>query len=161
LGEHHGRRKAWRPTSIVNISAMSFGSLSANAIKALNQGAKLAGCYHNTGEGGLSPYHMQGGDVIYQIGTGKFGCRDLDGGFSIAKLQETVESRPGIRGIEIKLSQGAKPGKGGVLPGKKVSAEIARIRGVTQGEDCISPNAHREFDDARSMIRFIETIAKE
>lgn len=159
LGESHGRAKAWRPKSIINISAMSFGSLSANAIQALNHGARMAGCFHNTGEGGLSPHHKHGADVIYQIGTGKFGCRDLDGNFSMEKLLETVSGYPHVRGIEIKLSQGAKPGKGGVLPGKKVTAEIAQIRGVLPGRDCISPNSHREFDDARSMVRFIEQIA--
>jgi glutamate synthase (ferredoxin) len=161
LGEFHNRPKTWRPRSIVNISAMSFGSLSANAIQALNKGAKMAGCYHNTGEGGLSPHHQQGADVIYQIGTGKFGCRDFDGNFSMEKLHETVDGYPHVRGIEIKLSQGAKPGKGGVLPGRKVTAEIARIRGVRQGEDCISPNAHREFKDVKGLIKFIESISKE
>jgi glutamate synthase (ferredoxin) len=160
LGEIHDRAKAWRPGSIVNISAMSFGSLGAPAVEAMNRGAKLAGCYHNTGEGGLSPHHKHGADVIYQIGTGYFGCRDLDGRFSMDKLLETV-SPEFVRGIELKLSQGAKPGKGGVLPGRKVSAEIAAIRGVRQGEDCISPNSHREFHDVKSMIRFIERIAKE
>jgi len=159
FGENHNRKKPWRPKSIVNISAMSFGSLSAKAIEALNKGAKQAGCYHNTGEGGLSPYHKQGADVIYQIGTGYFGCRDLNGNFSVDKLLETVGSYPNVRGIEIKLSQGAKPGKGGVLPGKKVSQEIARIRGVLPHKDCVSPNAHREFNDIRSMIGFIEKIA--
>ncbi|MBI2070241.1 MAG: FMN-binding glutamate synthase family protein [Elusimicrobia bacterium] len=158
LGETHGRRKAWRPKSIVNISAMSFGSLSASAVEALNKGAKEAGCYHNTGEGGLSPHHRHGADVIYQIGTGMFGCRDLDGRFSMDKLLETA-SHPAVRGIEIKLSQGAKPGKGGVLPGKKVTAEIAAIRGVRSGVDCISPNSHSRFHNAREMVAFIEEIA--
>jgi glutamate synthase (ferredoxin) len=161
LGEVHDRPKAWRPRSIVNISAMSFGSLSANAIQALNRGAKLAGCFHNTGEGGLSPHHRQGADVIYQIGTGKFGCRDLEGNFSMERLLETVNGYPHVRGIEIKLSQGAKPGKGGVLPGRKVTAEIAKIRGVRKGEDCISPNSHSEFKDVKGLIRFIESISKE
>ena len=159
LGEPHGRRKAWRPRSIVNISAMSFGSLSANAIRALNMGAQQAGCYHNTGEGGLSPHHQSGGDVIYQIGTGLFGCRDLEGRFSMDKLLETVTGYPHVRGIEVKLSQGAKPGKGGVLPGKKVTLEIARIRGVRAGVDCISPNSNPEFSDVRTMIAFIERVA--
>ncbi len=159
LGEEHDRKKAWRPSSIVNISAMSFGSLGKNAIQSLNRGAKLAGVYHNTGEGGLSPHHQTGADVMYQIGTGYFGCRDLAGKFSMDKLVETVSGYPHVRGIELKLSQGAKPGKGGVLPGRKVSAEIAKIRGVREGEDCISPNSHREFHDVRSMIKFIEEIA--
>ncbi len=161
LGEFHDRPKTWRPGSIVNISAMSFGSLSGNAIEALNRGAKMAGCYHNTGEGGISPHHGHGADVIYQIGTGKFGCRDLEGNFSIEKLQENLARHPYVRGIEIKLSQGAKPGKGGVLPGRKVTAEIARIRGVEQGKDCISPNSHREFDTVKRMVAFIEHIAAE
>lgn len=160
LGESRNRRKSWRPRSIVNISAMSFGALSAKAIEALNVGAKLAGCYHNSGEGGVSPYHKQGADVIYQIGTGKFGCRNLDGKFSMNKLLETIEGCQEIRGIELKLSQGAKPGKGGVLPGAKVSEEIAEIRGVRPWTDCISPNSHQEFSDVRSMIRFIEEIAE-
>lgn len=161
LGESHGRKKAWRPRSIVNISAMSFGSLSSNAIAGLNEGAKMAGCYHNTGEGGLSPYHQQGADVIYQIGTGYFGCRDAEGRFSMEKLLSTVGGYAPLRGIEIKLSQGAKPGKGGVLPGRKVTPEIARIRGIPEGKDCISPNSHSAFHDVRSMIRFIEEIARE
>ena len=161
LGESHDGRRAWRPRSIVNISAMSFGSLGANAVMALNLGARKAGCWHNTGEGGLSPYHRQGGDVIYQIGTGMFGCRDLGGRFSMEKLLDTVGSYDQVRGIEIKLSQGAKPGKGGVLPGRKVSAEIARIRGVEPGKDCISPNSHSAFHDVRSLIEFVERIATE
>ena len=160
LGETHKRRKAWRPGSIVNISAMSFGSLSAPAVESLNRGAKLAGCWHNTGEGGVSPYHKTGADVIYQIGTGYFGCRTPEGRFSMEKLQETVAGAPGIRGLEIKLSQGAKPGKGGVLPGAKVTAEIAAIRGVPIGRDCISPNGHSAFSDAASLIAFIEELAE-
>ncbi|MBI5630553.1 MAG: FMN-binding glutamate synthase family protein [Elusimicrobia bacterium] len=159
LGEEHRRAKAWRPASIVNISAMSFGSLGAKAVEALNRGAKLAGCYHNTGEGGLSPYHRHGGDVIYQLGTGYFGARDMEGRFSMDRLLETVSGYPFVRGVEIKLSQGAKPGKGGVLPGRKVTAEIAGIRGVRAGADCVSPNSHREFGDVRSMIAFIERVA--
>lgn len=159
LGAEHARKKAWRPRSIVNISAMSFGSLGANAITALNKGAMLAGCYHNTGEGGLSHYHRQGADVIYQIGTGMFGCRTLDGKFSMEKLLETVNAYPHVRGIEIKLSQGAKPGKGGVLPGKKVTPEIAMIRGIEARKDCISPNKHAEFGDVRGLIAFVERIA--
>jgi glutamate synthase domain-containing protein 2 len=159
LGEVNDRRKAWRPGSIVNISAMSFGSLSGPAIQALNRGALRAGCYHNTGEGGLSPHHRHGADVIYQVGTGYFGCRDPEGRFSLESLQRTLELCPTVRGIEVKLSQGAKPGKGGVLPGRKVTAEIAAIRGVRAGEDCISPNSHREFSDPASLIAFIERIA--
>ena len=160
FGEYHDRRKTWRPTSIINISAMSFGSLGANAITALNKGAKLANCFHNTGEGGISPYHKHGGDLVFQLGTGMFGARDLDGKFSMQKLMETL-SHPTVRGIEIKLSQGAKPGKGGVLPGTKVTPEIAAIRGIRPGVDCISPNGHTAFHDVRSMIDFIEEVARE
>lgn len=160
LGETHGRAKAWRPASIINVSAMSFGSLGAHAIEALNRGAKLANCWHNTGEGGCSPHHKHGADVIYQIGTGMFGARDLDGRFSIESVFKTIEGAP-VRGIEIKLSQGAKPGKGGVLPGRKVTPEIAKIRGVRPWQDCISPNGHSAFSDVRSLISFVETIAKE
>jgi len=160
LGETHNRPKAWKPTSIVNISAMSFGALGANAVEALNRGAKLAHCYHNTGEGGISPHHKHGADLIYQIGTGYFGCRDLDGNFSMEKLKETLNGAA-VRGIEIKLSQGAKPGKGGVLPGHKVTEEIAKIRGVAPGQDCISPNSHRAFSDVGTLIKFAESISKE
>jgi glutamate synthase domain-containing protein 2 len=159
LGERHGRKKSWRPRSIVNVSAMSFGSLGANAVTALNRGAAMAGCYQNTGEGGLSPYHRNGADVIYQVGTGMFGCRDLEGRFAMERLLETVHGYDRVRGIEIKLSQGAKPGKGGVLPGAKVSAEIAAIRGVKPGVDCISPNGHQAFTDVSSLIAFIEEIS--
>jgi glutamate synthase (ferredoxin) len=159
FGELHNRMKSWRPRSIVNISAMSYGSLGASAIQSLNMGAKMAGCYHNTGEGGISPHHGLGADIIYQIGTGKFGCRDLDVNFSLEKLQETLEKYPTVRGIELKLSQGAKPGKGGVLPGRKVTPEIAAIRGIKLYTDCISPNNHKEFSDVKSMIKFIEKIA--
>jgi len=161
LGEHRGRAKAWRPSSIVNISAMSYGSLSAPAIEALNLGAKQAGCWHTTGEGGLSPYHALGADVIYQFGTGYFGCRTIDGSFSMEKLLETLTRCPTVRGIEIKLSQGAKPGKGGVLPGRKVTPVIAAVRGVKAGEDCISPNNHSAFRDVRSLVDFIEELAGE
>src|SRR5579859_859067 len=159
FGEFHDRKRTWRPGSIINVSAMSFGSLGAAAVTALNKGAKIAGCYHNTGEGGLSPHHKNGADVIYQIGTGMFGCRDREGRFSLEKLLETVHGYEHVKGIEIKLSQGAKPGKGGVLPGKKVTPEIARIRGVEPWTDCISPNGHKAFSDVRSMIRFIEEIS--
>lgn len=122
MGASHDRRRKWRPMSIVNISGMSFGALGSNAVMALNKGAKLAGCYQSTGEGGFSEYHQQGGDVIWQLGTGYFGARDEEGRFSLDVVAETVEQHPEIRAIEIKLSQGAKPGKGGVLPGAKVVA---------------------------------------
>ncbi|MHB1844901.1 MAG: FMN-binding glutamate synthase family protein [Deltaproteobacteria bacterium] len=160
LGEFQARRRAWRPRSIVNVSAMSFGSLGANAITALNKGAAMAGCYHNTGEGGLSPYHRNGADVIYQIGTGMFGCRSKEGGFSTEKLLETIHSCDRLRGLEIKISQGAKPGKGGVLPGHKVTPEIAAIRGIEPWKDCVSPNGHAAFRDVRGLIDFVERLSE-
>ncbi len=159
LGESHGRRRPYRPPSVVNISAMSFGSLSGRAVEAMNKGAKEASCYQNTGEGGFAPYHDFGADVMFQIGTGKFGCRDEKGNFSYEKVVELCDTHPAIRAIEIKLSQGAKPGKGGVLPAVKVTPEIAAIRGVTPGEDCISPNRHREFDAPSQLIDFVERLA--
>jgi glutamate synthase domain-containing protein 2 len=160
LGSARGRRRAFRPDSVVNISGMSFGSLSANAIEALNRGAAEAGCLHNTGEGAVSPYHRMGGSLVFQIGTAYFGCRDEHGRFDIERLKDLVGSAP-IRALEIKLSQGAKPGLGGVLPAPKVSAEIARTRGVPAGKDCISPSRHSEFDDVDSMLDFIEMLADE
>jgi len=159
LGAARGRAKAFRPASVVNISGMSFGALSGRAIEALNRGAKQAGCLHNTGEGGVSPYHRHGGDLVWQIGTGYFGCRADDGGFSIERFRRTIGENPAIRALEIKLSQGAKPGLGGVLPGKKVSAEIAGIRGVPQGKDCISPPGHSAFGSVDEMLDFVETLA--
>jgi glutamate synthase (ferredoxin) len=143
---------------VVNISGMSFGALSGNAVSALNQGARLAGCLHNTGEGGLSPYHRQGGDLVFQIGTAYFGCRDADGRFDLARLQDLVASAP-VRALEIKLSQGAKPGLGGMLPAAKVSAEIAGIRGIQAGVDCASPSRHTAFTDVDSMLDFVERVA--
>jgi glutamate synthase domain-containing protein 2 len=159
IGAAHGRVQAFRPASVVNISAMSFGSLSAAAITALNRGAATAGCLHNTGEGGLSPYHRQGADLVFQIGTGYFGCRDLDGHFDLDRLGETVSSAP-VRAIEVKLSQGAKPGLGGVLPGPKVTAEVASVRGVRPGLDCISPSCHSTFRDVDGLLELIERIAQ-
>lgn len=138
--------------SVFNISAMSYGSLSANAIRSLNKGAKIGGFAHDTGEGSVSPYHKEfGGDLIWEIGSGYFGCRTLDGAFSPEKFAE-VAADSQIKMIEIKLSQGAKPGHGGVLPGAKVTAEIARIRGVAQGQDCISPGQHSAFSSQRRLI---------
>jgi glutamate synthase domain-containing protein 2 len=160
LGGSSGRKSAFRPTSLVNISAMSFGSLSGNAIAALNSGAAIAGCLHNTGEGGISTYHRQGGELIFQIGTAYFGCRDEDGRFSLPRLRDLVAEAP-VRALEIKLSQGAKPGLGGVLPGAKVSAEIAATRGVPAGKDCISPSRHAEFSDADSLLDWVEMLAAE
>lgn len=158
LGGPRGRAKAFRPASVVNVSAMSFGSLSPQAITALNKGAKLGGFMHNTGEGGLSDHHRQGGDLMLQIGTGYFGCRDAEGNFDLAKLAAVVESAP-VRAIEIKLSQGAKPGLGGHLPGAKVNAEIARIRGVEEGKDVVSPSRHTAFRSVDEMLDFVETVA--
>ena len=158
LGAHRKRKSAFRPESIVNVSGMSFGSLSGPAVEALNRGSKLAGCLQNTGEGGVAPHHQHGGELIWQIGTGYFGCRTEDGGFDMQKFLRVVQSTP-IRAIEIKLSQGAKPGRGGLLPAAKISKEIAEIRNVPLGKDCISPAAHREFNDADSMLDFIERLA--
>ena len=158
LGGHRDRRKAFRPASIVNVSGMSHGALSGAAIEALNRGAAEAGCLHNTGEGGVSPYHQKGGELIWQIGTGYFGCRDERGRFSMDRFRETVASHP-IRAIEIKLSQGAKPGLGGVLPGQKVTEDIAKARGIPIGETCVSPNAHSAFTDVDSMLDFVEQLA--
>jgi glutamate synthase domain-containing protein 2 len=159
LGGYTGRRKAFRPQSVVNISGMSFGSLSGAAVEALNRGAALAGCLQNTGEGGLSPYHVNGGDVVFQIGTGYFGCREADGSFSLTRRMELVDTHPSVRAIEIKLSQGAKPGAGGVLPRAKLTEEIAAIRGVPLDRDCVSPNRHTAFHDADSMLDFVELVA--
>ena len=160
LGAARGRQSAFRPQSVVNISAMSFGSLSGNAIEALNRGAALAGCLHNTGEGGLSVYHRKGGELVFQIGTAYFGCRDEEGRFSLERLKDVVASAP-VRAIEIKLSQGAKPSLGGLLPGAKVSAEIARTRGIPEGRDCISPSRHSEFADTDGLLDWVELLATE
>lgn len=144
--------------SIFNISAMSFGSLSANAILALNEGARRGGFMHDTGEGGISRYHRQhGGDLVWEIGSGYFGCRDSDGGFSEARFVENA-TLPQVKMIEIKLSQGAKPGQGGILPGVKVSAEIALARGVPQGQDCLSPPRHSVFSTPVELLHFIEKL---
>jgi glutamate synthase (ferredoxin) len=138
---------------------MSFGALGKNAISALNIGADIAGCYHNSGEGGVSKYHLLGGTVVWQIGTGYFGACDEDGNFSLDIVAEKVAMHPQIRAIEIKLSQGAKPGKGGVLPGNKVVAEIAQVRGVAEGTDCLSPNCHSQFTNVDELIDFVELLA--
>lgn len=159
MGLYNKRAKPYRPASIINVSAMSFGSLSAKAISSLNQGVQLADAYHNTGEGGLSPYHSNGGDVIFHFGTGYFGVRDENGNFSLDKLVELVQKNKFIRAIEIKLSQGAKPGKGGVLPGAKITKEIADIRGVEIGKDVLSPPNHTEFSNVPELLDFIERIA--
>jgi glutamate synthase domain-containing protein 2 len=160
LGAARGRAAAFRPRSVVNISAMSFGSLSGAAVEALNRGAALAGCMQNTGEGGLSVHHRHGGELVLQIGTAYFGCRDEQGRFDLQRLKDLVAGAP-VRALEIKLSQGAKPGLGGVLPGAKVSAEIARTRGVPEGVDCVSPSRHAEFSDTDSLLDWVELLAAE
>lgn len=144
--------------SIYNISAMSFGSLSQNAILALNGGAKLGNFAHNTGEGGISDYHSNpGGDLIWQIGTGYFGCRHHDGSFNYEAFAERSQSEQ-VKMIEIKLSQGAKPGHGGILPAKKVTPEIARIRLVKEGFDVISPPAHAAFKTPLELVAFVQQL---
>ncbi|WP_374528109.1 FMN-binding glutamate synthase family protein [Acinetobacter sp.] len=144
--------------SIMNISAMSFGSLSANAIRALNKGAQLGNFYHDTGEGSLSPYHLEyGGDIVWELGSGYFGCRTEDGTFDPVKFAQQAVL-PQIKMIEIKLSQGAKPGHGGILPKHKISAEIAQIRGIPRDRDCISPSKHSAFNTPIEMLQFIQTL---
>ena len=141
--------------SVFNISAMSFGALSSNAILALNEGAKRGHFYHDTGEGSISRYHRErGGDLTWEIGSGYFGCRNADGGFDEQKFKENAASEQ-VKMIEIKLSQGAKPGHGGVLPGAKVTAEIAAARGVPAGVDCVSPARHSAFSTPIEMMQFV------
>ncbi|HEX7946629.1 MAG TPA: FMN-binding glutamate synthase family protein, partial [Phenylobacterium sp.] len=144
--------------SVFNISAMSFGALSANAIRALNRGAKLGGFYHDTGEGSISPYHREGGgDIVWELGSGYFGCRDGDGGFDPEAF--AVQARADqVKMIEIKLSQGAKPGHGGVLPAPKVTREISETRHVPMGMDCVSPSRHGAFSTPREMMAFITEL---
>lgn len=159
MGLYNGRKRPFRPYSIINISAMSFGSLSRNAVLALNSGAMSSGCYHNTGEGSLSPYHALGADVMFHFGTGYFGIRDENGNFSMEKMKTLTEKHKQIRAIEIKLSQGAKPGKGGILPAKKITKEISAIRGLPMGKDALSPASHSAFSNVPEMLDFIEDIA--
>jgi glutamate synthase domain-containing protein 2 len=144
--------------SVFNISAMSFGSLSANAIMALNQGAKIGGFTHDTGEGAISPYHRKfGGDLIWELGTGYFGCRTAEGNFDAQSFAEkAVDSQ--VKMIEIKLSQGAKPGKGGVLPAEKITQEIADTRQVLTGQDCVSPSSHSAFSTPRELVAFWQQL---
>ncbi|MCL4679850.1 MAG: FMN-binding glutamate synthase family protein [Rhodocyclaceae bacterium] len=144
--------------SVVNVSGMSYGAISKPAVRALSRGAAAAGCWMDTGEGGLSPYHIEGGcDVIMQIGTAKYGARDADGKFSLARLRE-LAAHDSVRAFEIKLSQGAKPGKGGVLPSGKVTAEIAAIRGIPVGQDSISPNRHRDIANADELLDMVARV---
>ncbi|HEY5898016.1 MAG TPA: FMN-binding glutamate synthase family protein [Burkholderiales bacterium] len=153
LGEGYCR-EPFEARSLVNISGMSFGAISAPAVNSLSRGATVAGCWMDTGEGGLAPHHLEGGcDIIMQIGTAKYGVRDAQGNLSTERL---IELSRVVKAFEIKLSQGAKPGKGGVLPGKKVTPEIAQIRGIPEGRDSISPNRHR---DISSMNELLEKIA--
>lgn len=161
--EHHprvrvGNKDCRQPydASLLNISAMSFGSLSANAVEALNAGAKIGGFAHNTGEGGISPHHTKyGGDLIWQVGTGYFGARDEQGRFSAEAFKKNA-TRPEVKMVELKLSQGAKPGHGGILPGKKNTPEIAAIRGVKAGTTVFSPPFHSAFNTPRELILFIQ-----
>jgi len=160
MGLHSKRRRPYRPASVINVSAMSFGSLSARAIESLNRGCGMADAYHNTGEGGLSPYHKTGSDVVFHFGTGYFGVRDDEGNFSMEKMIQLVKDNPQVRAIEVKLSQGAKPGKGGVLPASKITKEIADIRNVPIGKDVLSPPTHSAFSTIEELILFIEEIAE-
>ncbi len=159
MGENR-RRRPYRPASVINASAMSFGSLSARAIESLNRGCAMANAYHNTGEGGLSPYHKKGSDVVFHFGTGYFGVRDDNGNFSMEKLVQLVTDHPQVRAVEVKLSQGAKPGKGGVLPASKITKEIAEIRHVPVGKDVLSPPTHSAFQGVDGLVRFVEDIAE-
>ena len=144
--------------SPLNISAMSFGALSKHAILALNKGAKAGSFYHNTGEGGLSPYHLEhGGDIVWQIGTGYFGCRNKEGGFD-ADLFAEKATLDAVKMIEIKLSQGAKPGHGGILPAVKLTPEIAAIRHVPMGQDVVSPPAHSAFSTPLELLEFVQKL---
>jgi len=144
--------------SPLNISAMSYGALSKNAIMALNKGAKIGGFAHNTGEGSMSPYHLKhGGDIIWQIGTGYFGCRDDEGNFNPQTFKENA-SKDVVKMIEIKLSQGAKPGHGGILPAAKLTKEIAKIRHVPMGADVVSPPSHSAFSTPSELLEFVQTL---
>jgi Conserved region in glutamate synthase len=156
IGGAHG--EAAYAASIYNISAMSFGSLGAAAIQALNEGARLGGFAHDTGEGGISAYHRKpGGDLIWEIGSGYFGCRREDGHFDVDKFEEAARTEQ-VKLVEVKLSQGAKPGHGGILPGRKVTAEIAAARGVPIGQTCVSPPAHSAFGTPIELLEFLEQL---
>ncbi|NQZ53408.1 MAG: FMN-binding glutamate synthase family protein [Piscirickettsiaceae bacterium] len=154
-------KEPYTTDSIINISGMSFGAISRPAVQALSAGAKAAGCWMNTGEGGLSQYHLEGGaDIVFQIGTAKNGVRDIEGNLNDEKLKE-VAAHAEVKMFEIKMSQGAKPGKGGILPGEKVTEEIANIRGIEVGQDALSPNRHTDinsFDDLIDMINQVRNV---
>ncbi len=145
--------------SILNIGAMSYGALSKTAVESLNEGARIGGFAHNTGEGGISNYHLKGGDLIWQIGTGYFGCRDTEGNFSDILFRENA-IRPQVKMIELKLSQGAKPGHGGILPASKNTEEIAAIRNVQPNTTVSSPPAHSAFSNAEELMWFIAKLRK-
>jgi glutamate synthase domain-containing protein 2 len=152
--------KPYTAHSFFNISGMSYGAISKPAVQALSYGAKKASAWMNTGEGGLSPYHLEGGaDIVFQIGTAKYGVRDKDGNLSDEKLRE-VAAHETVRMFEIKMSQGAKPGKGGILPAAKVSEQIAKIRGIAEGEDSISPNRHPDIENNDDLIDMINHVRK-
>ena len=151
-------REPYAAGSVINISGMSFGAISKPAVRALSKGAKLAGCWMNTGEGGLTEYHLEGGcDLVMQIGTAKYGVRTADGKLDDNKLRE-IANIPQMKMFEIKMSQGAKPGKGGILPGAKVTEEIAKIRGIEAGKDSISPNRHPEISNIKELLVFIKHV---
>ncbi|MGV0006165.1 MAG: FMN-binding glutamate synthase family protein [Candidatus Porifericomitaceae bacterium WSBS_2022_MAG_OTU9] len=153
-----GCKRPFETSSLVNISGMSYGAISKPAVLALSQGAAKAGCWMNTGEGGLSPYHLEGGaDLVFQMGTAKYGVRDLEGKLSDEKLRQ-VAAHSQVRMFEIKLSQGAKPGKGGILPGGKVTKEIAQIRGIEPGSDSISPNRHPEVNSCEDLLNMVNHV---
>ena len=156
IGPH--ARVPYAAPSFFNLSGMSYGAISKPAVQALSRGAKLGGFWMNTGEGGLSPYHLEGGcDLVFQIGTAKYGVRDAEGGLDDAKLAE-VAAHPQVRMFELKLAQGAKPGKGGILPAEKITSEIAAIRGIAKGADSLSPNRHREVADPAALLDFVGHI---
>ena len=155
-----GCPQPYTPKSLFNISAMSFGAISKPAVLALSNGARTAGCWLNTGEGGLSPYHLEGGaDIVFQIGTAKYGVRDAEGRLDEAKLRQ-IAAIPQVRMFEIKLSQGAKPGKGGILPAAKVTPEIAAIRGIPVGRDSLSPSRHPEIDGTGALLDFVARVRR-
>lgn len=153
-----GARAPYTARSIFNLSGMSYGAISKPAVQALSHGCKLAGIWMNTGEGGLSPYHLEGGcDLVFQMGTAKYGVRDAQGNLDDDKLRD-LAAHDQVKMIEIKLAQGAKPGKGGILPAAKISAEIAEIRGIPKGQDGVSPNRHAEVDDWHDLLDFIAHV---
>lgn len=161
LGGWRNRPKAFRPMSVTYVSGMSFGALSGAAVEAINRGCKKAHCLQSTGEGGISKHHQQGGNLMWQIGTGYFGCRDAQGRFNMDQFRETLARNPTIQAIEIKMSQGAKPGLGGMLPAAKVTREVAQARGIPVGRDCISPPGHSAFNSVEGLIDFVEMLASE